>query len=488
VKTRKGLGWFVFLFVALSAMTVAGQSLTVTINDGEQYAVDRLIEIQLTYVGNQLPTEMRVFAGGDEEWSEWVDYADSIQWSLVGPDGVTAVQVEVRYWLESQTGQTTYGAWRVVAGQSSIFLDMTPPVLTYNLSHEPNENGWYKAPIGVAFTVSDSGSGIAESPADYLFQNEGAAQSQTFVAVDKAGNRTEVTVDGISLDMTPPVLTYNLSHEPNENGWYKAPVRVEYSATDNLAGIAHAPEGREFGVSGVLTLSPKATDKAGNAVILSDIVVKMDVDAPLISVTSVSPGASPCIWTHGPVTVSFAGSDGFSGLASPVEYIQGTEVVVNDGADQTVTGRATDLAGNETEASVLSINIDSSLPTTTVLVVDAEGASGAQLHGPVPGTVDLGEKLDSFGDYDADRIALGYAFVDAAGEAIADLNVHATILIVRDAGKVEFVKGFHICEYAPAGGFYYFVVPSELERSQVYEVWFEDTTGAFAFKAWVRVP
>jgi len=239
-------------------------------------------------------------------------------------------------------------------------------------------------------------------------------------------------------------------------------------------------------VTGNVTLYPTASDKAGNVVNLPTTLIHIDLDDPSI-VAKVDPGASPDVWTPGPVTVTFEGSDGFSGVAS-VKYTEGAEVLAIDGGGQIVTGEVTDLAGNTSDYTVEHINIDGTLPTPTILLVDQEGVVGANLLDPVPTTVDLKAKLDAFGMYDPDAVALGYAFENAAGEPVAGLKVYATVLAVGADGVIREIRSFRFCEFAPTGGFYYFVLPAGLVSGQVYEIWFEEPTGAHTFKTHVLIP
>ena len=639
---RKCWWWLVVLLVALSVHAVANTTMvTVSINDDAPYTVAREVNIHLVYTGTGAPTQMRIYATGEGDWSDWFEYTDRLDWVLTNDDGLKIINVETRYWLESSTDTTVYGAWRVVAGEDAIFLDQTPPVLTFSVTPDVNESGWYTGPVSVAFQASDAGSGLVTSPRDLRFNQEGAGQSlvrkavdkagnetevtvsginidmtppvltfsvspdanengwhngpvtvafqasdtgsglttsngdltfglegagQSFVgkAIDKAGNETEVTVSGINIDMTPPVLTFSLTPDanengwyngpvsvvfqasdagsgvastlpndltldqegagqsvagkaidkagneaeitvtginidltppsltisvspyPNENGWFDGPVTVGYNVTDRLSGLASVPDDRAFTITSSVTLFPKATDKAGNVAELPSVAVNIDIDDPSIVITGVDPGALPNVWTPGPSTVTVSG-DGFSGVAS-IEYIEGAEVLASDGGEQTVTAQVTSLAGNTSEISVSHINIDSTLSTTTVLLVGSEGVSGANVHDPVSATIDLKARLDAFGIYDSDDVALGYAFEDAAGTPIAGLKVHATILEVGAIGTANVLQSLHLCEFAPTGGFYYFVLPAELVSGQVYEVWFEEATEVHMFKTELTVP
>ncbi|MFC2106640.1 hypothetical protein ACFLS0_07825, partial [Candidatus Bipolaricaulota bacterium] len=191
---KKGFGWLLVLLFAVSVTGMARTTMvTVSINDDAPYTAAREVDIHLVYTGNEVPTQMRVYGTGEDDWSEWFDYTDELSWVLAGDDGRKTIKVETRYWLESGTDEAVYGAWRIVTDEDDIFFDMTPPVLTASVTPDANENGWYNGPVSVVFQASDAGSGLATSPRDLRFNQEGTGQSVVRKAVDKAGNETEVT-------------------------------------------------------------------------------------------------------------------------------------------------------------------------------------------------------------------------------------------------------------------------------------------------------
>jgi hypothetical protein len=85
-----------------------------------------------------------------------------------------------------------------------------------------------------------------------------------------------------------------------------------------------------------------------------------DTIPPTIS-GSAAPPANGSGWNNTPVTVSFTCSDAESGIAS----CPSPTVLSGEGANQNVTGTATDNAGNSASATVGPINIDLSGPSIT---------------------------------------------------------------------------------------------------------------------------
>ena len=399
---RKCVGALLVLLLAVSVPMMAADTLAVLINDGEAYTSVREISIELTYQGIEIPTELRVSVAGEDAWSEWTEYVEAIDLTLTTGDGLKTVTVETRYWVESKTATTVYGGWHVVAGESSITFDTTPPMITVVRS------------------------------------------------------------------------------QPNPNGWYNGPVTVTYNVFDTLSGVATVPESRTFSITSNVTLFPRATDRLGNTAVFGSLMLNIDIDDPSIVITDVSPGASQFVWTAGPVAISTALSD-FSGIDSVV-YVEGAETFAADGGAQIFSILVTDLAGNQSTATVTDINIDTVLPATTILLEDSEGLLGATADGPELIAVDLKAKLDAFGVYDSSNIALGFAFKDASDAPIDDLKVHATILKVGEGAARDEMVSFLLCEYAPAGGFYYMVLPEGLITGQEYTIWFEESNQAHSFK------
>jgi hypothetical protein len=99
-------------------------------------------------------------------------------------------------------------------------------------------------------------------------------------------------------------------------------------------------------------------------------VIGVDNDPPVISAT-VSPLPNAAGWNNSNVTVTFACSDKTSGIAvcpSPV-------TVSTEGANQLISGTATDLAGNTATRSV-TINLDKTPPTISGTINPPPDAGG----------------------------------------------------------------------------------------------------------------
>src|SRR6185436_6348848 len=149
--------------------------------------------------------------------------------------------------------------------------------------------------------------------------------------------------------------------------------------------------------------------------------VNIDKTAPSINaLRNPSPNANG--WNNTNVTVSFAAVDPLSGVASQ----SGPVTITTEGANQIVTGTATDRAGNVSSTSV-SLNIDKTAPelvvqfdvaTKDVQVVGRDGLSGVG-SGPItPLSVSPspGRRGQNAGDNGGPRRT--YRVIDLAGNAL----------------------------------------------------------------------
>src|SRR5439155_5340330 len=86
-----------------------------------------------------------------------------------------------------------------------IGTDNDSPTITAQANPPPNTNGWNNAAVTLTFTCADATSGIATCSPPVTVATEGAGQTVTGTAVDKAGNRASTSVT-LNIDKTPPLL------------------------------------------------------------------------------------------------------------------------------------------------------------------------------------------------------------------------------------------------------------------------------------------
>jgi hypothetical protein len=173
---------------------------------------------------------------------------------------------------------------------SSFSIDSTAPTITTTYVPAKNSAGWSATAVVAQFVCSDSGSGVADCPADVHFSAEGENQSVTVTATDNAGNTVSQIV-AANIDLTPP----NVVITTPSSGMTTAGTSVSLmaAANDGLSGIASAmcngisatfTSGTvTCGVAlatGDNTIVVTVTDKAGNSA--SSQVQVTAVDRPAI--------------------------------------------------------------------------------------------------------------------------------------------------------------------------------------------------------------
>jgi hypothetical protein len=148
----------------------------------------------------------------------------------------------------------------------TIRIDKTPPAIVGSAAPPPNGAGWNNTQVTVSFACADVPSGIVSCTAPVVLAGDGANQSVTGTAMDRAGNVAVATVSGIDIDQTPPIVTY-----AGNAGTYTVDLQVVItcSASDNLSGVASTTcvdiNQPAFAFPlGTNTLSATATDVAGN--------------------------------------------------------------------------------------------------------------------------------------------------------------------------------------------------------------------------------
>lgn len=259
-------------------------------------------------------------------------------------------------------------------------VDSVDPTITYTLNPaDANANGWYTSDVTVDFTCTDvGGSGIATCPADTTLTD--GVHNVTGTATDNAGNTADATASVVNIDTVDPTISYTLNPvapEGNE-GWYTtdAGVIVHFTCEDvGGSGIATCPGDTTLHDGANRSVTGTVTDKAGNTTTVTTSGINIDSVDPTISSTLDPAGANAGGWYATDVRVGFTCLDAGSGIAT---CAGGTTLV--EGKDQSLTGTATDRAGNTATVTVSGINIDTTAPTVALL----GGPTGSYQYGNNP--------------------------------------------------------------------------------------------------------
>jgi len=187
---------------------------------------------------------------------------------------------------------------------------------------------------------------------------------------------------------TLPVTTASVVPPPFASGWNNTDVSVTLTAVDDtaIAQIDYSSTGAEvrtgsnpgaqvtlgYSTDGTTELSFFATDNQNNKETpVKKLTLKTDHVKPTIVGTG-APAANGDGWTNSSVTVSFTCNDALSGI----ETCTASQVLANDGNNQTVVGSAMDRASNVAETTVGPIRIDKTNPT-----ISASGNPGPNADG-----------------------------------------------------------------------------------------------------------
>ncbi len=268
------------------------------------------------------------------------------------------------------TGKTAQASVSDVAGNTTtassepVKIDKTAPNTDASAPA-----GWVNSSVDVTLTPHDALSGVEatyfsvdggprQSGTDLTLTDEGT-HTVSYFSVDAAGNEEQAQTVTVRIDKTSPTITHQLSPVPNANGWNRSDVTVTFTCDDQaeLSGVLSCTtpqtvdtEGRDQLVTGA------AEDNAGNTA-TDPVKVSLDKTKPTIT-GSRSPDANGYGWNNTDVTVHFDASDSLSGIdhATP-------DTTIGEGAGQSVTGTATDAAGNSDSATVGGIDVDKTAPT-----------------------------------------------------------------------------------------------------------------------------
>ncbi len=250
------------------------------------------------------------------------------------------------------------------AGNSSAPASVTLSVqaaqlgITASVTPSPNGAGWDNADTTVSFQDSGGVPPLQVSPAQVV-NTEGANQSIRGSVSDAAGQVVTTTVL-VNLDKTPPTITGAVSPTPNAAGWNNTDPTVIFTCNDATSGISSCPQPQLVTSEGARqTVSGAATDVAGNTA-NSSVTINVDKTPPTITAT-VSPAPNAAGWNNTDPTVTFTCADARSGISNCPQ----SQVVTSEGAQQTISGTATDVAGNAANSSV-TLNVDKTPPSLTI--------------------------------------------------------------------------------------------------------------------------
>ncbi len=164
-------------------------------------------------------------------------------------------------------GTATDKAGNSAAAAVTVNIDKTPPVVEAARVPAAGATGWNNEMVVVSFAAADALSGVVPSSvtSPVTLSSDGANQSATGHATDRAGNVGSATLTSIKIDRTRPTITVALTPAPNAAGIYTSAVTAHFTCADGGSGIATCPSDQIVTTPGVnQTVSGTTTDRAGN--------------------------------------------------------------------------------------------------------------------------------------------------------------------------------------------------------------------------------
>lgn len=146
----------------------------------------------------------------------------------------------------------------------TLKIDRTPPSIAAVVLTTPNANGWYRSNVSIAYSCSDSLSGLAGScPATQVLSQEGnPAPYVNYTIQDNAGNSAQSNAVAVRIDMTAPTLVVTM---PPAKLFLNASHNFALDAIDALSGVeSQSCTGFSTATVGTRTVTCSATDRAGN--------------------------------------------------------------------------------------------------------------------------------------------------------------------------------------------------------------------------------
>ena len=212
----------------------------------------------------------------------------------------------------------------VVAGLSALGVasagaaptDKTAPVITREVTGPEGDDGWFRGPVNVRWTVSDPESPWTTSGCD---AREVADETSGVTLECRASSAGGTSTDGLTVkvDATAPSITgATPDRPPDRRRWYHAPLSVTFAGDDTTSGIGSCavvgyagPDARRAAVTG------SCRDAAGNESAPRTFRFRFDATPPGIIRARPSRRPDHRGWYAHPVRFRFRARDAVSGAA-----------------------------------------------------------------------------------------------------------------------------------------------------------------------------
>ena len=286
-----------------------------------------------------------------------------------------------------------------------IQIDGVPPVTTIVCNGASCGTGAFnKGPVKITLPASDSGGsgldktyyttdGSTPTTSSTVYVGQFSLTKTTTIrsfSTDKAGNAEPPKSQQVTIDSAAPTTAISCNAAACSTGWYSASsvllslfpsdagsgVAKTYYTTDGSSPTTASPVyAGAFTIAQTTTVKFFSVDNAGNKESVKSSTVRMDAVAPSVSVTSPTNGQSFKKGAKVSLTATSSdagtGTGAPSGVATVVFYVDSTALATDTSSpftvtwntsrvsvgSHTITGVATDAAGNSTTSSVINVMI-----------------------------------------------------------------------------------------------------------------------------------
>jgi len=296
----------------------------------------------------------------------------------------------------SEQGTTNYtyraqdvaGNWSALQN-GSVKIDTVPPATTANPAGAFGLAGWYVSPVSLSLTTADATSGVASTTLNGTAYTTPRTYTDgshllSYSSADNAGNVETAHSLTLNIDAVPPTVTESHTGTVGLAGWFASPVQVTLTGSDATSGLAALElNGSAYtgpttiSTQGANTVSYRGRDVAGNWSTLQTASFNVDTVPPVTSDVITGTQGSSNIYVT-PVQFSLSAVDAASGVARI--YLNGAVYtgtqVLTDGV-HSLTYYATDVAGNSEPPHSQTIQVDTSIPHTTLNVSGPQKSSSS---------------------------------------------------------------------------------------------------------------
>ena len=425
-------------------------------------------------------------------------YTSDVTVSFTLPAGSSNPQGCGNQTVSSDTTGMTITCTVTVTGSQCCRLDVpikrdaTPPTVTsLTAQRGPDANGWYNHSVQFDAAGTASVSGIASCTSVTYSGPDSSSASASATCTSGAGLVSAPKTISFQYDATPPSVSVTPARGADSNGWYNSPVGVAFTGTDALSGVESCSAATTYSGpdSGSAPVVGSCTDKAGNS---ASATLELKYDATPPTVTGATPDRPPDAggWYNHKVTVTFAGTDTTSGIAS-------CDAVGYDKPDSTaakVVGQCRDNAGNVSAASSFALKYDSTPPKLSALTAEARDRGVSLSWKPsadvasivvtrsignsAPKTVYSGRRTSEFADQNLkDGVRYAYTVVasDAAGNAVTEKTTVRPMLALIAPRRQAHVRGPVILRWRSVPRTAYYNVQLWFRGAKILSAWPSET-------------